>query len=123
MSPARFAMHREGACQFQNKQSLMKKRRSKRQKIALNQIHLAELRDLPGETREPEAARPLVRTERDTYSRDFMKFVHRELWRIAARLPRLEKALVEAGVPRTFPPNPQDPLLTTTSKRKRKTIH
>jgi hypothetical protein len=95
----------------------------KRQKSALNQIHLAELKDFPGQSRELEKARPSARTERDTYSRDFMEFVHKELWRIAARLPRLEKALVEAGVPRTFPPKPQDHFLTTKAKQKRRTLH
>jgi hypothetical protein len=39
------------------------------------------------------------------YDRDFMKFVHKELWRIAKKLPRLEKALVEAGVPRNSRPS------------------
>jgi hypothetical protein len=76
---------------------------------------LAELKELAGQLRELGAAPPLAR--------DFMKFVHKEIWRIARKLPRLEKALVEAGVPRTFPAEPKNRFLTTKPKRKRRTIH
>jgi hypothetical protein len=55
------------------------------------------------------------------YDRDFMKFVHKELWRIAKKLPRLEKALVEAGVPRKFPPKPKDYFLKPKKTSKRRT--
>jgi hypothetical protein len=57
------------------------------------------------------------------YDRDFMKLVHREIWRIAKKLPRLEKALIEAGVPRKFPPKPKDYFVTPKAKPKRRTIH
>ena len=57
------------------------------------------------------------------YDRDFMKFVHREIWRIAKKLPRLEKALIEAGVPRKFPPKPKDYFVSPKAKPKRRTIH
>jgi len=57
------------------------------------------------------------------YDRHFMKFVHREISRIAKKLPRLEKALIEAGVPRKFPPKPKGDFLNASTKLKRRTIH
>jgi hypothetical protein len=78
------------------------KARLEREETALNRIHLAESKDLAGQLRE-EARAPLLRPGGEIYSREFMEFVHKELWRIAAKLPRVEKALVDADVPRTFP--------------------
>jgi hypothetical protein len=78
---------------------------------------MAELKELARQSRELEETLPLACTGDGTYSRDFMKFVHKEIWRIAGKLPRFEKALVEARVPRTFPPKPKDHFLTTKPKR------
>ena len=54
--------------------------------------------------------------------REFMKSLLRRIWKDAEKIPRLKKALIEAGVPRKLPPE-QDHFLTTRPKRKRKQIH
>jgi len=56
------------------------------------------------------------------YKREFLEYLLRQIWRDAENNPRLEKALVEAGVPRKFPKD-KDYFFTTRSKRKTRVIH
>lgn len=56
------------------------------------------------------------------YKLEFIAYLLRQIWRNAENNPRLEKALVEAGVPRRMPKE-KDYSYTTRPQRKPKVIH
>jgi hypothetical protein len=56
------------------------------------------------------------------YKTEFIEYLLHQIWRDAENDPRLEKALVAAGVRREFP-NEKDYFFTTRPKRKSTSIH